>query len=139
MDLAVLASENNVPPAAGRLAAGPTKTNTGTTQPTPEPRDGAAPPGGGASALIFPLLLILPLLLLMIWSSRSQQKKQAATLAGLQKGDRVLLQGGLLGKLVEMGDKTAKIELAPGVKVDVLKSGITGKDGTDGAATGAKK
>ena len=37
----------------------------------------------------------------------------------------------MLGKLVEMGERTYKLEIAAGVKVDVLKSSIAGKDGTD--------
>lgn len=85
------------------------------------------------------MLLVLPLILLMLWSSRSQQKKQAAALAELKKGDRVLTQSGLIGKLVEIGDRYAKLEISPGVKVDVLKSGLLGKDLGDVAATEKKK
>jgi preprotein translocase subunit YajC len=80
---------------------------------------------------LLPVLLILPLFFLLIWSSKSQQKKQAAAIAGLQKGDRVVLSSGLIGRLVEIGDRTAKVEIASGVKVEVLRSGITGKDGGD--------
>jgi preprotein translocase subunit YajC len=80
---------------------------------------------------LLPVLLILPLFFLLIWSSKSQQKKQAAAISGLQKGDRVVLSSGLIGRLVELGDRTAKVEIASGVKVEVLRSGITGKDGGD--------
>ncbi len=81
--------------------------------------------------MLFPILLLLPLLFIMFWSSRSQQKKQQAALTALKKGDRVLTQSGLVGKLVEIGDRYAKVELAPGVKVDILKSGLLGKDTGD--------
>jgi len=81
--------------------------------------------------MLFPILLLLPLLFLMFWSSRSQQKKQAAAISGLKKGDRVLTQAGLVGKLVDIGDRYAKVEVAPGVKVDILKSGLLGKDTGD--------
>jgi preprotein translocase subunit YajC len=74
----------------------------------------------------------------MFWSSRSQQKKAAAALADLKKGDRVLTQSGLAGKLVELGDRYAKLELAPGVKVDVLKSALSGKDTGDPASAEKK-
>ena len=79
----------------------------------------------------FMLVLFLPLFFLLFWMPRSQQKKQAAALAKLQKGDRVVTHSGMLGKLVEMGERTYKLEIAAGVKVDVLKSSIAGKDGTD--------
>ena len=89
--------------------------------------------------MLFPLLLLVPLLLLMFWSTRSQQKKQAAVIAGLKKGDRVLTQSGLVGKLIEIGDRYAKIEVAPGVKVELLKSGLLGKDTPETAAAAEQK
>lgn len=81
---------------------------------------------------LLPVLLLVPLFFLLIWSSRSQKKKQDAAIASLQKGDRVVLNSGLIGRLVEIGDRTAKVEIASGVKVEVLRSAISGKDGGDG-------
>jgi preprotein translocase subunit YajC len=89
-----------------------------------------------------PMILILvmaPLLLFMFWSSRSQQKKQEKVLSSLTKGDRIIVQGGLIGKFVEMNDRLAKIEIAPGVKIDVLRSGILGKDSPETQAAAEKK
>jgi len=85
------------------------------------------------------LIMVVPLLLLMFFTSRSQAKKQTQMIAALKKGDRVLTQGGFVGKLIEIGDRYAKIELAPGVKVDVLKSGLLGKDTAETAAAVEKK
>ena len=51
----------------------------------------------------------------------------------------MLTQGGFVGKLVEVGDRYAKLELAPGVKVEVLKSGLLGKDTAETAAAVEKK
>ncbi len=90
-------------------------------------------------SMLFPILLLVPLLFIMFWSSRSQQKKQQQALSALKKGDRVLTQSGLVGKLVEIGDRYAKVELAPGVKVEVLKSGLLGKDTGDVQPAPAKK
>jgi preprotein translocase subunit YajC len=85
------------------------------------------------------LLLLLPMFFFLMWSQRSQTKKQAATIAALQKGDRVILQSGLIGKLVETGERTAKVEIASGVKVEVLKSAISGKDGGDATVVANKQ
>jgi len=85
------------------------------------------------------LLMVVPLILLMVFTSRSQSKKQKKVLESLQKGDRVILQGGLVGKLVEIGDRLAKVELTPGYKVEVLKSGLLGKDDAETAASLEKK
>ena len=89
--------------------------------------------------MFFMLMLFLPLFFLLFWMPRSQQKKQAAALAKLQKGDRVVTQSGMIGKLAEVGDSTYKLEIAPGVKIDVLKSSIAGKDGADAPAPAEKK
>ena len=84
-------------------------------------------------------IMIVPLLLFMFWSSRSQQKKQDKVLSSLAKGDRIIVQGGLVGKFVEMNERIAKIEIAPGVKIDVLRSGILGKDTPETQAAAAEK
>lgn len=83
--------------------------------------------------------LVIALMIPLFLSNRSQSKKQAAAVAALAKGDRVLLQSGLIGKLVEVSDRYAKVELSPGVKVDVLKSSLLGKDSPETAAQAEKK
>jgi preprotein translocase subunit YajC len=90
-------------------------------------------------SMLLPLLMLAPLIVMMFWTSRSQQKKQAKVLNELKKGDWVLTQGGLRGKLVEMGDRFAKVEIAPGTKIDVLKSAVVGRDGVEAAAQLEKK
>lgn len=110
-------------------------------QSAPAPSPSGAPashPGFGES--ILPMLLMVgPVLLLLFFTSRSQQKKQAATLASIKKGDRVLLQGGMAGRVVELGERFAKIEISPGVKVDFLKTSILGADTAETQAAAEKK
>lgn len=83
--------------------------------------------------------MVVPFALVTWWSSRSQKKAQAAMLTGLQKGDRIVLQGGLIGRLAETGERTIKVEIASGVKVEFQKSSIIGKDGGDGTIASGKK
>jgi preprotein translocase subunit YajC len=122
----LLFAYQSVPPAPGR--------DTSISQPPPSaPAGGPASPasGGGLSSSLPLLIMIVPMILLLFFSSRSQQnqaKKQAATVASLKKGDRVLTDAGISGRLVEMGDRYAKIEIAPGVKIDVLKARVAGAD-----------
>jgi preprotein translocase subunit YajC len=129
-------SQQNAPVAAGRL--------TGAPQPiahTAQPEHPATdhPQQSGGPSLMFMLVLFLPLFFLLFWMPRSQQKKQAAALAKLQKGDRVVTHSGFIGKLADMGERTYKLEIAPGVKVDVLKSSIAGKDGAETSSPEKKK
>ena len=130
-----------VPPAPGRPeapGAAPPPAPAAEQQPAqgPPPAQGEPP---GAFSLLFPLLLLLPLFIIMFWSSRSQQKKAAQAVSALKKGDRVLTQSGLVGKLVEVGDRYAKVELAPGVKIEMLKTGLLGKDTGEAAPAVEKK
>lgn len=83
--------------------------------------------------MMLPMLMIVPLIVMMWWTSRSQKKKQEEMDKGLKTGDRVILQGGLLGKLVEKGEKQVKVEIASGVKVTFLRSAIVGLDTGDPA------
>jgi preprotein translocase subunit YajC len=74
----------------------------------------------------------------LFWSSRSQQKKQEAAISALKKGDRVVAQSGLVGRLVEIDQRYAKVELAPGVKVQMLRSSLVGRDTEEGSAKKAE-
>lgn len=132
MDTRLLLAQN-VPPAPGR--------QTGEVQPQPHPGGPAPaaqaePPQGGMWVM---LLMVVPLLLFMFWSTRSAQKKQEKTLTALAKGDRVILQSGLVGKFLEMNERFAKVELSPGIKVDVLKTSILGKDNAETQAAAEKR
>jgi preprotein translocase subunit YajC len=92
------------------------------------------------------LVAFLPVILFMFFTSKSQQKKQKELESKLKRGDRVVTQSGLVGKLVEMDQsRHVRIEIAPGVKVQMLRSAITGLDvedpasGKDTALSGDKK
>ena len=97
----------------------------------------AAPPGG--LGLITPLLILIPFILILFLQGRSQQKKQEAAISGLKKGDRVVTQSGLVGRLVSIEGRYAELQLPPsGTKVTILRSGLLGRDAEgEGAASGA--
>lgn len=100
---------------------------------------GGAPPAEGGFGSMFMLLMFVPLILFMFWQSRSQQKKQETAINALKKGDRVVTQSGLVGRLIEVDTRYAKLELAPGVKVQVLRTSLLGLDAEDSAkSTGDK-
>ena len=83
------------------------------------------------------LVMALPLLLL-VFMTRNQSKKQKELEASLKVGDRVVTQSGLIGKILDMGERTAKVEIAPGVNVQMLKSAIQGPDVVPAAKDGDK-
>ena len=104
---------------------------------------GSAPAEGVPSAapqgpdMTLMLLMFVPLILFMFWQSRSQSKKQEQAVSSLKKGDRVVTQSGLIGKLLELDKRYAKLELGPGMKVQVLRTALAGRDTEDAAKSSA--
>jgi preprotein translocase subunit YajC len=120
LNLYALQPQQEAPPPPG----GVTVPSQGAPAPSPQ----AAPPGGGGSMLMM-FLVMLPVIFFMLFTNRSQSKKQKEMESKLKKGDRVVTQSGLVGKLVDpIEGRHARIEIAPGVKVQVLRSSIAGLD-----------
>ena len=69
--------------------------------------------------LIFYFFLIAP--------ARKRQKAHDAMIKALQPGDRVILNGGLIGTIVKVEESTMKLRLAPGVEVSAMRSHVAGK------------
>ena len=92
----------------------------------------AGPSGPGSMApMLLPFLILVPFLLL---SFRRQKKEQEAR-KNLKKGDKVVTQAGLIGELIDMDERIAKVKIAPGTTVQVLASSVST---FDAAATGDK-
>lgn len=71
--------------------------------------------------LLMMLVIFVPFFLLM---SRRQKKEQQAR-SSLKKGDRVMANSGLIGELVEMDDRIAKLKIAPGVTVQLVANTVS--------------
>jgi preprotein translocase subunit YajC len=100
----------------------------------PTPDAAPAPPGG--IGLFTPLLILIPFILVLFFQNRSQSKKQEANIASLKKGDRVVTQSGLVGRLVSIEGRYAELELPPSrTKVTILRSGLVGRDAEGEAAS----
>ncbi len=84
----------------------------------------------GASGLTSFILLLGPLILiwylLIIRPQGHQRRKTQEMLANLKTGDRVSTNGGILGTVVGFGNNTVHLQIANQVKVEVLRSAITG-------------
>ena len=82
---------------------------------------------GGAIAQFVPLILIFGIMYMLL--IRPQQKKMKdlkAMVEAVRRGDQVLTAGGIIGKVVKVGDDNVlEIEIAEGVKVKVVKHTIT--------------
>lgn len=86
-------------------------------------------------ALVLPFLLLFGLLFLM---NRGEKKKRAQLESKLKRGDRVITRSGIKGKLLDVGDTTVRVEIAPGVNVVMVKQAVEGLDSGDAAAAPGK-
>ncbi len=89
----------------------------------------AAPMGGGDgwTTLIFFGAMILVFWLLIFRPQQKKQKEHKTLLEGLNRGDSVLTTSGIYGKVVAIADNVVTIEIAPNVRVKMLKSQVAGR------------
>jgi preprotein translocase subunit YajC len=90
-----------------------------------------APQGGGAGGLLngmaIPLLLMFGIFYFLIIRPQSKKAKELQKmLSELKKGDDVVTQGGLIGKVSGLKDNELTLQLQEGVRVRVLRSAVTG-------------
>jgi preprotein translocase subunit YajC len=92
------------------------------------PVGGGAPPGGPADALIqfAPLLFIMVIgYFLLIRPQQKRAKDQRAMIDAVKRGDTVVLNSGVIGKVSRVEDAEVQVEIATGVNVKVVKSMIS--------------
>lgn len=85
----------------------------------------AAPAAGGGIASFLPLILMfVALYFLMIRPQMKRQKETKTMLEALAKGDEVVTQGGVIGKINKLGDTFVHVEVANGVELQVQRAAI---------------
>lgn len=73
-----------------------------------------------------PLILIFAIMyFLLIRPQQKKVKEHAAMVKALRRGDQVVTQGGIIGKVVKVKDDgELEVEVADGVKIRVIQSTI---------------
>ncbi|WP_380052908.1 preprotein translocase subunit YajC [Falsihalocynthiibacter sp. SS001] len=86
----------------------------------------AAGSSSGAVLQFLPLIAIFAIMyFLMIRPQQKKIKEHKAMVEALHRGDQVVTQGGLIGKVTKVKDNNEiEVELAEGVKVRVVQSTI---------------
>lgn len=79
-----------------------------------------------AFAQFVPLILIFAIMwFLLIRPQQKKLKEHQAMVAALRKGDQVVTQGGMIGKVTRVKEgEEVEVEIADGVKVRVVKNTI---------------
>ena len=101
-----------------------------------------APQGGGGFGGLGGLLPIVFIFVIfyfiLIRPQQKQAKKHQAFVAALKKGDEVVTQGGIIGTVVVVQDRTVTLDVGQGNKLRVLKAQVGGAWQEGGAIEPAK-
>ena len=94
---------------------------------TPAFAQAAAPAAGGGAAFAQFIPLILVFLIMYFLIMRPQQKKMKQhreMIAALKKGDTIITQGGIIGKVLAVRDDEVDVEIAQGVRIRFVRPTI---------------
>lgn len=86
---------------------------------------GATDPTGGIMGLLPIVLMFVVLWFLMIRPQMKRAKEHKAMVEALAKGDEVVTQGGVAGRIVKVSDNFITVELAPNVEVAVQRQAVS--------------
>jgi preprotein translocase subunit YajC len=86
----------------------------------------AAGAGGGdpLMGLLFPIGLVVILYFFMIRPQIKRQKEHKKLVEALGKGDEVVTMGGVVGRVTELGDDFATLEVADGVNIKIRRQSV---------------
>ncbi len=85
----------------------------------------AQPAGGGGVSLFMMGLLFVVFYFFLIRPQLKQQKEHRQMVSELAKGDEVVTSGGMLGKIVKIGDNFLVLEVASNVEVKIQKHAVS--------------
>lgn len=83
----------------------------------------AAQPGW--EGLIFPVALIAIFYFLLIRPQQKRNKDHKKMVGAAAKGDEIVTNGGLLGKITDVGDHFITLEIGTNMSVQLMKSSIS--------------
>lgn len=101
-----------------------------------------APEGGGILFQLIPFILIFIIIYFLILRPQQRRvKEHREMVASLRRGDQVVTNGGLMGKITKVVDdaEDIEVEVASGVKVRVMRSMIGEVRGRTEPVKGGKK
>ena len=85
----------------------------------------SAAPGNSFLGMLPLFVGVILMFFLVMWPQMKRQKELRAMLGKLAKGDEVLTNGGLAGRIDEIGEHFVSLEIAPGVKVKLQRNAIS--------------
>lgn len=87
-------------------------------------QDAGASSGDPLLGLLFPIGLVVILYFLMIRPQVKRQKEHKRMVEALAKGDEVATVGGVVGRIIDLGENFAQLEIADGVQVKIRRGAV---------------
>jgi preprotein translocase subunit YajC len=100
----------------------------------------AAPSGGGGGPFgslggLVPMLAIFAIFYFLVLRPQSKKAKEhQQMLTELKKGDEVVTQGGIIGKISGITDNELTLQVQEGVRLRVTRASVQGRYGAAAAA-----
>jgi preprotein translocase subunit YajC len=82
---------------------------------------------GSLGGIPFLLVMFVLMYFLLIRPQQKRAKDHKSLLSELKKGDEIVTNGGLVGKITKVDDSFADLEISKGIIVKVQKQGINQK------------
>jgi preprotein translocase subunit YajC len=86
---------------------------------------GAGAPQSGLPMFVMMGLFVVIFYFLLIRPQQKKQKEHQAMLGKLAAGDEIVTAGGILGRIVEIGDNFITLEIADNVRIKVQRFQVT--------------
>lgn len=81
---------------------------------------------------ILPLVLIFVVMYFLVIRPQSKKAKEHQTMiSGLKKGDRVVMNGGLIGTILKVSEGELELSIAPNTNVSVARQMVSAMLSTD--------
>ena len=85
----------------------------------------AAGASGSLMSFLPIILMLVVLYFMMIRPQMRRQKEQKAMMDALAKGDEVVTNGGIVGKITRVSDAYVGVEISEGTEITVQKASVT--------------
>lgn len=84
----------------------------------------AAPGGDPMTGMLFFIGMIVIFYFLLIRPQQKRAKEHRKMVEAIGKGDEVVTNGGVLGKIVEVGEQYLTLEIADGVNIKLQRNAV---------------
>lgn len=86
----------------------------------------AGAPAGGGTQMIIMMVMFVGIFWFMVWRPQSKRAKEhKALLAAIAKGDEIVTNAGITGKVVKVTDDYIQVEVAKEVVIAFQKHAVT--------------